>query len=415
MAAVLEAVGYATLLLMAHLGHGALWVGLVNRIHSTGMPRWAVKWLSQLCLGAVLFIPLVLVALVYFGPNASDIPRGSLVGFLASYWRQGIYYFVPCIAIFAIVAAIWARRQLIYKPPSALRSLRREQVDIARGLGFAPLNGRFANLCGRLPGNQLFCASVEEREIEFPRLPLGLDGASVVHLTDFHFTGRIGKEYFQEVVRRANQLKPDIVAITGDLVDHAPYIDWLPETLGRLRAHAGVFCIFGNHDLRTRDVDRLRRTLAECGLVYLGARWQKVDLRGESLILAGNELPWVAPAADMRTCVAAAIGIEHDRPFRILLAHSPDQFAWAQRWDFDLMLAGHTHGGQFRLPWIGPFLTPCWHGVKYSCGTFVAGPTLMHVSRGISSELPFRMNCPPEINKVVLRAAGKDVSASGAA
>jgi predicted MPP superfamily phosphohydrolase len=107
--------------------------------------------------------------------------------------------------------------------------------------------------------------------------------------------------------------------------------------------------------------------------------------------------------------------MEHDRPFRILLSHSPDQFGWAQRWDFDLMLAGHTHGGQFRLPWIGPFLTPCWHGVKYSCGTFVEGPTVMHVSRGISSELPFRLNCPPEINKIVLRAAGASVLASGAA
>jgi predicted MPP superfamily phosphohydrolase len=368
-----------------------------------------------LCLALVVAIPLILAALALWGTDGSNTEFGSGESYLAVFWRQGIYYFVPCIAIFLVVALVWVKRQLTYRPPEALRSLQRELVDVALEIGNSPLNGRFARFCGRLPGNQVFCLSVEEREIAFSRLPPALDGASIVHLSDFHFTGRICKEYFQEVVRRANALEPDIIAITGDLVDHAPYIDWLPETLGRLQADAGVFCIFGNHDLRTRDVDRLRRTLAECGLVYLGARWQKVDLRGESLILAGNELPWIAPAADMRTCVAAAVGMERDRPFRVLLAHSPDQFGWAQRWDFDLMLAGHTHGGQFRLPWIGPFLTPCWHGVQYSSGTFAAGATVMHVSRGTSSELPFRLNCPPEIGKIVLRTPGSNVVASGAA
>jgi predicted MPP superfamily phosphohydrolase len=86
------------------------------------------------------------------------------------------------------------------------------------------------------------------------------------------------------------------------------------------------------------------------------------------------------------------------------LSHSPDQFTWAQRWDFDLMLAGHTHGGQFCLPLIGPVLSPSWHGVLYAGGTFAAGPTVMHVSRGTCSELPFRLNCPPEISKITLRS-----------
>jgi predicted MPP superfamily phosphohydrolase len=210
-------------------------------------------------------------------------------------------------------------------------------------------------------------------------------------------------EYFHEVVRQANELEPDLIALTGDLVDHAPYIDWLPETVGRLRAKAGVFFIFGNHDLRTRDLERLRRTLTDLGLVDLGGKWQQVPFRGESLLLAGNELPWIAPAADMRACVAGAVGMEHDRPFRILLSHSPDQLGWAQRWDFDLVLCGHTHGGQFCLPWIGPLLTPSWHGVHYASGTFAAGRTVMQVSRGVSGELPLRWNCPPELSKILLR------------
>jgi predicted MPP superfamily phosphohydrolase len=283
--------------------------------------------------------------------------------------------------------------------------LRIEEVNCARPLGVPLLNGRFATRCGRIPWNQIFELSIEHREIEFSRLPVALDGMSIVHLSDFHFTGRFAKEYFQEVVRLANDLTPDLVALTGDLVDHAPYIDWLPKTIGQLRAAVGVFFIFGNHDLRTRDVNRLQQTLTQLGLVHVGGRWVKVDLRGESLVLAGNELPWFSPAADMRNCVSAAVGLDRDRPFRVLLAHSPDQFDWAQRWDFDLMLAGHTHGGQFCLPGIGPLLTPSWHGVKYSRGTFASGRTVMHVSRGVSSELPLRWNCPPELSQIVLRTS----------
>lgn len=400
----MAAAAYATLILLALFGHGALWIGLVNRIHSTGMPRWAVKWLSLLCLAAVVSIPLALAAIALLQLRSESEAAGAS-DFLATLWRAGVYYFVPCIVLAVIVALVWIRRRVTYKPPAALRSHRAEQVDVARALGFAPVNGRLAYSCRRLPGNQVFRLSVEQREIEFSRLPVALDGVSIVHLSDFHFTGRIGLEYFHEVIRQANAFEPDLIAITGDLVDHAPYIDWLPETLGQLRARAGVYFILGNHDLRTRDLDRLRRTLTELGLVDLGGRWLKVDLRGESLLLAGNELPWISPAADMRACVAAAVGMERDRPFRVLLSHSPDQFEWAQRWDFDLMLAGHTHGGQFCLPWIGPLLTPSWHGVQYACGTFAAGRTVMQVSRGTCSELPLRWNCPPELSKIVLRSA----------
>jgi predicted MPP superfamily phosphohydrolase len=324
---------------------------------------------------------------------------------MESLWRQGVFYFVPCIALFALVAALWVSRRITYRPPAAILSTHRERVDICSALGCVPLSGRFASFCRRLPCNQIFSLRIEQHEMQFARLPAALDGISIVHLSDLHFTGRITKEYFQEVVRRVNDLNPDLVAVTGDLVDHAPYINWLPDTLGRLRATAGVFCVFGNHDPRTGDLDRLRRTLADSGLKYLGGRWQTVDLREESLLLAGNELPWIGPAADMRACVAAAVGRERDRPFRILLSHSPDQFAWAQRWDFDLMLAGHTHGGQFCLPLVGPVLSPSWHGVLYAGGTFAAGPTLMHVSRGTCSELPLRWNCPPEISKIILRCA----------
>jgi predicted MPP superfamily phosphohydrolase len=88
----------------------------------------------------------------------------------------------------------------------------------------------------------------------------------------------------------------------------------------------------------------------------------------------------------------------------LVLSHSPDQFAWAQGAGFKLMLAGHTHGGQGRLPLVGAVLTPCLSGVKYSAGVYYEPPTLLHVTRGISGMMPVRINCPPELTKLVLRA-----------
>jgi predicted MPP superfamily phosphohydrolase len=96
-------------------------------------------------------------------------------------------------------------------------------------------------------------------------------------------------------------------------------------------------------------------------------------------------------------------------PPRILLSHSPDQIDWAQAHDFDLMLAGHTHGGQFCLPLIGAVLTPSLRGVKYASGVFSAPPTLMHVTRGVSAELPVRLNCPPELSRLTLRKVRRSV------
>ena len=166
----------------------------------------------------------------------------------------------------------------------------------------------------------------------------------------------------------SNSLEPEIVALTGDLLDKTQCIDWVPETLGRLKARYGVYYLFGNHDLRV-DWQRLRRVMDDCGLVYLGGRWKVIEVRGQPVLLAGNELPWFKPAADLSACPPRS-GV----PFRLLLAHSPDQLPWARKGDGDLLLAGHNHGGQIRLPLIGPVFSPSRYGVQYASGLFHAPP-----------------------------------------
>ena len=89
-------------------------------------------------------------------------------------------------------------------------------------------------------------------------------------------------------------------------------------------------------------------------------------------------------------------------PFRILLSHSPDQLPWAQASGFDLMLAGHNHGGQIRLPYFGALIAPSWYGCRYAGGLYCEPPTLLHVSRGLCGIHPIRLNCPPELALLTL-------------
>jgi predicted MPP superfamily phosphohydrolase len=94
---------------------------------------------------------------------------------------------------------------------------------------------------------------------------------------------------------------------------------------------------------------------------------------------------------------------ESEFDFLLLVSHTPDNFHWAVREGYDLVLSGHTHGGQVRLPLIGPVFAPSLHGTRYASGTFARGSTMLHVSRGVSGIHPLRWFCRPEISLLTLR------------
>jgi predicted MPP superfamily phosphohydrolase len=254
----------------------------------------------------------------------------------------------------------------------------------------------------RLPGNEVLSIRVQEKYLAIPRLTPAYGGLRIVHISDLHMSGRIAKAYFDYVVDEVNRCDADVIAITGDLVERETCIAWIPSTLGRLQARDGVFYVLGNHD-RHVPKDRLTAALTDAGLFHLGGHCRRVTVRHTPVILAGNELPWYGPAADFTGCAQRDT---RGLPLRIVLAHSPDQFGWAVENEVDLLLAGHNHGGQVCLPILGPIVAPSLHGVRYAAGTFRAGNTVLHVSRGTSSLTPLRWNCPPEIAVLNLQPAG---------
>ncbi len=379
------------IIIVGCLGHAILWATLVNRVHSLGIERRWIDLLTVLCGIAVVSIPVAL-AVVLFQTDDNG------VRFLA---RNAALVYLAACAMWSIVA-VGLRLWLVFHPErrGALAENHTTRINLRQEAPQPLAAPGVSDWLTRLPGNQVFQLCIQEKQLPIPRLTAQHQGVRVAHLSDLHMSGRITKSYFERVVDHVNGCEPDIVAITGDLVERNECLNWIPDTIGRLRAAGGVYYVLGNHD-RHVDEKRLHAMLADVGLVYLGGTWTQTTVRGTPIVLAGNEVPWYPPAADLSDCPAHdALGV----PIRVVLAHSPDQFHWAKERNVDLILAGHNHGGQVNLPLLGAVLVPSKHGVRYAAGAFRSGKTVMHVSRGTACLIPVRYFCPAEIALLVLQA-----------
>src|SRR5262249_8371931 len=140
------------------------------------------------------------------------------------------------------------------------------------------------------------------------------------------------------------------------------------------------------------------------GFETLEGRWTTLDVEGVTVALGGTSAPW-GLSLDPRMMPAAG--------FRILLSHTPDLFYQAERWGIDLMFAGHNHGGQIRLPLVGPIFMPSRYSRRFDRGFFRRGRTLMYVSEGVAGMHPVRYGCPPEVSRFVLRAGRGSTGLAG--
>jgi predicted MPP superfamily phosphohydrolase len=391
----------AGLLALALLGHLALWVGVINRLHGVGLRRRLLKRVSWILRGLLVVPPLVLVgAVLWTGWNPQQF---DLRAHLAT--PLGIYG-VLCVLVATIQVPRWCWQRLGTSAPAAVVARSSRTVDVAARLGERPVSGRLARILTGLPGNEVLKVDFQSIELALPRLQQELDGLRIAHLSDLHLSGRIGKAYFAEVAQMVQEQQPDLVALTGDICEFDPQIAWIGDILGRIRGRLGNYFVLGNHDLRLSDTNSLVRELQSAGYVPMSGRTVRVSHGGAEAFFSGDSRPWYGDVPPVP---------EDSSLPRVLLAHTPDRFGWAARQGFDLVLAGHTHGGQVRLPLVGPVFCPSLYGVRYAGGTFQSGRTVMHVSRGLSGLHPLRFNCLPEVSILVLRAVGKPQDARHAA
>jgi predicted MPP superfamily phosphohydrolase len=250
-----------------------------------------------------------------------------------------------------------------------------------------------------------FQLDVERVSVTSPRLPAGFDGLRIVQLSDLHLH-HISRAYRMaiDVIRREH---PSFVVITGDLVDRADETAACVAFLTELRAAAGapVVVVPGNWDHRafpTRQSiaawhERLR---AETGIRVLAN--QNVVLRrgGDRMWLVGTDDPYFGHA-DLD---ASFKGVP-DTAFALVLTHAPEAFEeLAERPAARLVLAGHTHGGQVRLPFVGAVRVPSRYGTRFAHGLFKLGDTFFYVNAGMgTSHLPVRFLCRPELTVLTLK------------
>lgn len=251
--------------------------------------------------------------------------------------------------------------------------------------------------------------SVERRTIRLARLPDAFRGWRIVQISDFHYGDFTEPFFLRDIVRRVNDLKPDMVVFTGDYVTTSgifspqhvratayPCAEILSQVKCPLR-----YTILGNHDT-TYAQPSVMDALKIHHLPLLNNRFVALERKGGRIWLAGSgdachnqmNLDKAIPPVSYRGGDPA-----------ILLLHEPDPLPEVARYNIDLMLSGHTHGGQVRLPFLPPFILPTL-GKKYPEGLYRLGRTQLYVNRGIGAVgVPFRFNCPPEITEFTLEPA----------
>lgn len=236
------------------------------------------------------------------------------------------------------------------------------------------------------------------------RLPANLDGLTIAHLSDLHIGRFVDGSIIRQVTEMTNQLRPDLICFTGDLIDFA--IADLPAGLDmfkRLDPKIGLAVCEGNHDLFESANQFVQRTKA-AGVHLLSDESMILKHRGEEIQLLG--MRWGMPNRPREFSLDdhATATLTQIKPgaFPILLAHHPHAFDPAWVCDVPLTLAGHTHGGQLMLtPNIGP--GPMFY--KYWSGLYQHKDCSLIVSNGVGNWFPLRINAPAEVVHVTLRKA----------
>ncbi len=250
---------------------------------------------------------------------------------------------------------------------------------------------------------------LERITIRIPGLAEAFAGMRIAQISDIHFFEYTEPFFVKRAVREINALKPDMVLVTGDFVSMAPvekgraehYIPLVAELLSHIECPV-KYGVLGNHDWMVNGTE-VMECMKAVGIPILRNSNVPIEKDGARFWLAGimDALSW---EADLNKTMP--VTAERDKEPVILMAHEPDILpAVAGLNQVDLMLSGHTHGGQVRIPFFPPLLLPPL-GKRYVEGHFAMGRTQLYVNRGLGAVgLPFRFNCPAELTEITLQPA----------
>jgi hypothetical protein len=286
---------------------------------------------------------------------------------------------------------------------SLIPTTRRQFLYSAAAAGAVAIAGDSVLLEPNLP-------RIVRRDFPLTRWPEGLDGFTIALLSDFHFDPYFSVHPLHAAIPMVNNLRPDLIALTGDFVS-SPIIgdpkkaalaaEPCAQLLRQMTAPRGLWAVMGNHDDATDRVF-VTRTLEAVGIQVLANQAEAIEHNGARFWLAGvkDVLSGTANLAKTLRRVTAGEAV-------VLLAHEPDFADQTARFPVDLQLSGHSHGGQVRLPLLPPLYLPPL-AKKYIWGTFRINELTLYTNAGLGTiGVPVRLNCRPEITLLTLRPATK--------
>ena len=245
--------------------------------------------------------------------------------------------------------------------------------------------------------------------ISSSKLPQSFDGYRIAHVTDLH-NAEMGKDN-EKLLVMLRDADPDMIAITGDLIDSRNTdIEVALQFVREAVKIAPCYYVTGNHEARVNEYGELKAGMGDAGVTVLEDVRTEISMEGATITLIGVNDPSYQTDylfGDSETVMNTKLEDLHaeNDGFTIVLSHRPELFDTYVDQNVDLVLSGHAHGGQFRLPFIGGLVAPN-QGLfpEYGAGIYTEGNTNMLVSRGVgNSILPFRINNRPEVILIELQ------------
>jgi predicted MPP superfamily phosphohydrolase len=376
---------FITLVVFALLGDARIFLFVLNRLvfgnHRHEQSPWAwLMWFTP---------PVLLVLTLLFWPLHQWVDRfvtpWPILSTIGATWL----FFAAAVGIGWIVR----RLHLVLEGEKPVHGIR---TQVPRVIRLRKAHVPFAWLRKLGAHNDIYDLEVTRHEIFIDDLPPAFDGYRIAFLTDTHVASFVRREFYREIQTQVAAFDPDLILLGGDFVSFNRHIKLMAATLmSDLRARDGVYAILGNHDYWAGAQDVIDAMTAR-GIRFIINQNVTLTRDGATLALVGiDELYRGEPVVE-----AAFAGVSGPT---IGVSHHPDIVDILDRRRLDLLVCGHTHGGQIRFPFFGAIVVPSRHEWRYAAGFHRVGRVLMYVSRGIGAIPPLRILCRPELATFVLR------------
>jgi predicted MPP superfamily phosphohydrolase len=402
---------FFVLLALALIGDARIFLFVLNRIVFGGHreeknPSWLLYAILPLLLGlTLLFWPLQRWTRILAGNDlveriTPEVIERAIWSLLLAKIGAAWLFIAAAVGVYWILdrARVLVQRD---QPVAGTRTLEPETVKLRKAhVPFAWLRKLGAH-------NEVYDIDVTRHEVFIDRLPPSFDGYRIAFLTDTHVASFMRRGLYREVVARAMAFEPDLVLLGGDFVTWARHIPLMAEVLlPGLEARDGVWAVLGNHDYWA-DADGVVAAMTARGVRFIINRSIGIRRGEDAIALVGiDEIYRGNPDVD-----AAFARVGPDSAC-IALSHHPDVIDQLDGRHVDLLVCGHTHGGQIRFPFFGPVVVPSKFEARYASGFHRVEDVLMYVSRGIGAVPPLRILCKPEVATFILRCGNHDDDAT---